>query len=200
MADCDAHTQALVFTCIFYDADPAKSFPLRQAARALTQQLGQLVELNVQYIARTGAIATILGRLHASNAMTDYGLYMIRRLLESGMPVKDIVWTNILPTAGGMVANQSQLFSQCLDYYLGEGQMHLPAIRKLAQQDTPEAFDKLLHYFLEGGRIKGAVGVYRSVIKPGQLVDNGKTVDLKAGSRVFCNLVGRLGIEPVVTS
>lgn len=35
---------ALVFTCIFYDAEPTKSFPLRQVARKLTQQLGEILE------------------------------------------------------------------------------------------------------------------------------------------------------------
>jgi linoleate 8R-lipoxygenase/9,12-octadecadienoate 8-hydroperoxide 8R-isomerase len=69
---------------------------------------------------------------------------MIQRLLASGLPPKEIVWTHILPTAGGMVANQAQLFSQSLDYYLSDqGSVHLPEINKLAKEDTPEA-DELL--------------------------------------------------------
>ena len=32
---------AVIFITIFFDIDPAKSFPLRQAGRAITQQLGK---------------------------------------------------------------------------------------------------------------------------------------------------------------
>jgi linoleate 8R-lipoxygenase/9,12-octadecadienoate 8-hydroperoxide 8R-isomerase len=39
-----------VFACIFYDVDPAKSFPLRQTARQVTQHLGQLVMANVEIV------------------------------------------------------------------------------------------------------------------------------------------------------
>lgn len=137
---------ALIFTCIFYDADPAKSFPLRQAARTLAQQLGKLVEFNVRCVNTTGFVATILDHFHTHNALTDYGVHLVRTLLANKeMTVRDVVYTNILPTAGGMVANQSQLFSQCLDYYLSEGREHLPEIHRLSMQDDPEADDILLH-------------------------------------------------------
>ena len=33
------------------------------------------------------------------------------------MTARDVVYTNILPTTAGMVVNQSQVFSQCLNYY-----------------------------------------------------------------------------------
>jgi linoleate 8R-lipoxygenase/9,12-octadecadienoate 8-hydroperoxide 8R-isomerase len=136
---------ALVFTCIFFDADPAKSFPLRQASRKVTQQLGQLVMLNVQLIKRTGFIADLVDRFHRHDVLTEYGVHMIQRLLETDLSPKEIVWTHVLPTAGGMVANQAQLFSQCLDYYLSEeGAVHLPEIRRLAHLNTPEADDLLV--------------------------------------------------------
>src|SRR4051794_18432996 len=51
---------ALAFTCIFYDGDPTKSFPLRQAARNLSQQLCKLVEFNVQCVNTAGFVATVL--------------------------------------------------------------------------------------------------------------------------------------------
>lgn len=135
---------AVVFTCIFYDVDPAKSFPLRQTARKVTQQLGQLVMANVEAISKTGRFANIVDFFHRHDVLSDYGIHMIQRLLKSGLPPKEIVWTHVLPTAGGMVANQAQLISQCLDYYLSEeGSVHLPEIKRLAQEDTPAA-DELL--------------------------------------------------------
>ena len=134
---------ALVFTCIFFDADPAKSFPLRMAARKLTQQLGQLTLLNVELVGKAGRIAN---QFQHHDTLPDYGICMIQRLLKSGLSPKEIVFAHMLPTAGGMVANQAQLFALCLDYYLSEeGKIHLPEINRLAKLGTREADDKLLH-------------------------------------------------------
>lgn len=131
---------AVVFTAIFYDADVGKSFELNQAARAVTQQLGQLTMANVEIVGKTGFIASLVNQLHRRDVLSEYGTHMIQRLLDSGLPAAEIVWTHILPTAGGMVANQAQLFSQCLDYYLSEeGSTHLPEINRLAKENTPEA-------------------------------------------------------------
>lgn len=136
---------ALVFTCIFYDADIGKSFVLRQTARNVTQQLGELVLLNAELINDAGFVAKAVNNLHRHDVLSDFGIHMIQQLLKSGLPTDQIVYTHILPTAGGMVANQAQLFSQCVDYYLSEeGSSHLPEINRLAKLNTPEADDLLL--------------------------------------------------------
>lgn len=136
---------ALVFASIFYDADVGKSFELNNAARMVTQQLGKLAMVNVEAIANTGFIASLVGRLRRHDVLKDFGTHMIQRLLDTGTPAKDIVWTHILPTAGGMVANQGQLISQSLDYYLSEeGSSYLSEINRLAKKDTPEADELLL--------------------------------------------------------
>ncbi len=101
---------AVIFTCIFSDVDPAKSFPLRVAAKAVTQQLGKLVEANVKMVNATGWIAGVVDGLHQQHSpLTDYGVHMVRRLLESGMGVSEITWSQIMPTAGALVANQAQV-------------------------------------------------------------------------------------------
>ena len=101
---------AVIFTCIFFDLDPAKSFPLRLAAKAVTQQLGKLVEANVKLVNATGWIAGVVDGMHQQhNPLTDYGVHMVRRLLESGMGVSEITWSQIMPTVGAMVANQAQV-------------------------------------------------------------------------------------------
>ena len=137
---------ALVFTCIFYDADPAKSFPLRQAARKLTQQLGEIMETLVIPDFAHGVFGGIIERLHKQqNLLSLYGTHMLQQLSESGLGAKDLIWSQILPTAGGMVANQGQLFAQCLDFYLSdEAAPHLKEINRLAKLDTQEANDLLL--------------------------------------------------------
>jgi hypothetical protein len=48
-----------------------------------------------------------------------------------------------LPTAASMTANQSQVFSQALDYYLGDGAKYIPKLYELANANTKEA-DKLI--------------------------------------------------------
>jgi len=101
---------AVIFVCIFFDLDPAKSFPLRMAAKAVTQQLGKLVEANVKTVNMTGWIAGITDPMHQDHTpLKDYGVHMVRRLLDSGMSTSEITWSQIVPTAGAMVANQAQV-------------------------------------------------------------------------------------------
>ena len=101
---------ALIFACIFFDLDPAKSFPLRMAARTVTQQLGNLIEANVKMVNMTGWIAALVDGMHQHHTpLTDYGVHMIRRLLEGGLGPSEITWSQVLPTAGAMVANQAQV-------------------------------------------------------------------------------------------
>jgi linoleate 8R-lipoxygenase/9,12-octadecadienoate 8-hydroperoxide 8R-isomerase len=138
---------AIVFTCIFYNVDPVKSFRLREAARKLTQDLGELVTLGVRAMSGGGLLGSVLDKLRGKKddgLLPSYGVYMMQRLLKSGLPPDEVIWTHMLPTAGGMVANQGQLISQCLDYYLSEeGAEHLPRIQLLAQLDTPECDEVL---------------------------------------------------------
>jgi linoleate 8R-lipoxygenase/9,12-octadecadienoate 8-hydroperoxide 8R-isomerase len=130
---------SILFIAIFYDIDPTKSFLLRNAAKMLTQQLGDLVLLNVEAVSKTGVIADFIAKLHQKTELSDYGVHMIQRLLESGQSIKDVVWTRLMPTAASMVANQAQLFAQVLDYYLGDGSKHLKELNRLAKLNTPEA-------------------------------------------------------------
>jgi hypothetical protein len=51
---------------------------------------------------------------------------------------------NSLPTAASMTANQSQVFSQALDYYLGDGAKYIPHLHQLANANTKEADDLIL--------------------------------------------------------
>ena len=201
---------AVIYTCIFYDHDPTKSFPLRLAAKAVTQQLGNLVEANVKMVNATGWIAGIVDSMHQDRSpLTDYGVHMVRRLLESGMGVSEITWSQIMPTVGAMVANQAQVvshpvelmyptaltdrvqFTQLLDYYLSdEGKKHLPSINRWAKIEGAEADDKLLHYAMEGIRLNGTFGSYRRSTVSMTINDGGRPVKVKQGDRIFCNFVG----------
>ncbi|KAI9845144.1 MAG: hypothetical protein M1837_005029 [Sclerophora amabilis] len=183
---------AVIFLCIFFDLDPAKSFPMRQAAFAVTQKLGKLIEANVKAVNMTSWISGIVdGMAHHHTPLTDYGVHMIRRLLESGLGPTEITWSQVLPTAGAMVANQAQVFTQTLDYYLSDaGKVHLPEINRLAKLNSPEADDKILHYCMEGIRLNGTFGSYREATASVTVDDNGRQVPVKPGDHVFVSFVG----------
>jgi hypothetical protein len=124
----------------------------------------------------------------------DYGVHMIGQLCKQDLDVDDLVWGNIMGTAGGMVANQGQLFGQAMDFFFSDaGKGHLPAINALAKEGTPEADDKLLHYLMEGARLNGETAIFRTVTRDLTVTDDTpllgpKTHNLKKGDTVFVNL------------
>jgi cytochrome P450 len=85
----------IIFICIFFDADVAKSFQVREASRLLAQQLGELILMNVEAVANAGFIADVLAKLHKTSPLTDYGTHMIQRLIEGKVSAKDVVWTHL---------------------------------------------------------------------------------------------------------
>ncbi|TVY82279.1 Psi-producing oxygenase A [Lachnellula suecica] len=185
---------SLVFIVIFFNADIAKSFQIREAGHLLAQQLGELILLNVEAISKTGIIADLLAKLHNSSPLTDYGTYMIQRLLDTDLSVKDVVWSHLLPTASAMTANQSQVFSQALDYYLGDGAKYIPELYELSRENTKEADDKIMRYFMEGARLRATVGVYRdyhptSTNTPAKFQDGSDTVTVPVGGRILVDLI-----------
>ncbi|KAL2008268.1 hypothetical protein VTN00DRAFT_8250 [Thermoascus crustaceus] len=182
---------AVVFTAIFFDLDPSKSFPLRHAARTVGHQLGKIVEAHVKSVSGSGLLSGFLDNFRRNdNALEDYGIHMIRRLLESGLGPSEITWSQILPTAIAMVPNQAQVFTQILDFYLSdEGKVHLPEINRLAKEDTPESDEKLLHYVMEGIRLNGTFGSYRESQVNLTVDDDGREVNIKEGDKVFVSFV-----------
>lgn len=121
---------SVIFTAIFFDFEPTKSFPLRQVAKKLANMLGKLVEANIVSVTTTSFASWFFDSFRENeNALADYGIHMIRRLSQSGMSTYDMAFSQILPTACAMVPNQSQVFTQIMDYYLSdEGCKHLPEI------------------------------------------------------------------------
>jgi hypothetical protein len=179
-----------VFALVFFDVDVAGSFPLHVKAHDATQTLGKVVEKNVEAIASSGIVSSLMQTIWPNeSSLKSYGIHLIQRLLDSGMEAKQLVWGHILGTAGGMVSNQGQLFGQTIEYFLvGEGKKHWPEIQKLAEDDGEDAFEKLMHYTMEGSRLNGETGVFREVATDTSITDKGKTFDVKKGDRIFVNL------------
>jgi len=168
-----------MFICIFFDVDPAKSFPLRHAAYAATRQCGSLVEVQVKALQNWGWLQgiwdplNIRGRIKGS-PLKDYGYHMIKRLLDSGESAYDVTWRYIVPTAGASAPNQGQIFAQVLDFYLeDENAQHLSEIQRLAALDTDEAWETIKKYALEGGRLAGTFGLYRRVDADSVVLEDG---------------------------
>ena len=103
---------AVIFTCIFYDLDPSKSFPLRQVSHKLAQQLGQIIEVDVKSVGTSGFFSGLVDGLRRNrNALEEDGVHMIRRLLDNGLGASQIAYSQILPIAAALVPSQSQLVS-----------------------------------------------------------------------------------------
>ncbi|KAL2355045.1 linoleate diol synthase [Cryomyces antarcticus] len=161
------------------------------AAKAITQKLGALVETNVKMVNLTSMVAGVVdGMMSNHQYLTDYGVHMVRRLLESGMGAEEVAWSQVLPTATPMVPNQSQV---PWNFYLSPaGSKYLPDIDRLARMDTPEADDKILHYCIEGIRLNGTFGSYRESAATTLIDDGGRAVHVKPGDKVFVSFNVRL--------
>ncbi|KAH7065052.1 heme peroxidase [Macrophomina phaseolina] len=186
---------AAVFTVVFFDLDPGSSFPLRQKGQKATQSLGKLVELKVKEIKAGGgilssAMSMIFPSAETGNSLEHYGTHLIKRLLKTDKDVHDLVWGHIMGTAGGMAPNQGQLFAQTIEFFLTteQGRALLPTCRALALRDDDEAFDALMHYFMEGSRLGGETGVFRYATKPVTVIDAGRTIELKQGDKIMVHL------------
>ncbi|KAK7727703.1 hypothetical protein SLS57_002745 [Botryosphaeria dothidea] len=194
---------AVIFCCIFFDLEPAKSFPLHRAAMAVSKGLGKLIETNVKSANSTSWISSITDSFHENKSyLKDYGVHMVRRLLESGLSPEDVAWSQVFPTAAAMVPNQAQVFTQIMDFYLSpQGTQYLPEIRRLARLNTADADDQLLHYCMEAIRLNGTFGSYRVAANRTTVVDgrgaDAKCISVEPGDKVFVSFVGAAR-DPVV--
>ncbi|TQN71563.1 Linoleate 10R-lipoxygenase [Colletotrichum shisoi] len=183
---------AAIFVCIFFDIDPAKSFPLRQKAKEAATLLGKLIETNVKITTKVGFRGLFTGSADKTVPLASYGTNLIKGLAKAGLSVYDIAWSQILPTAGAMVPNQAQVFAQAVDYYLSPpGTAHLEQIHKAAlSPSTKESDALLLGYAMEGIRLAGTFGSYREATQDDVIVeDDGREVPVRRGDRVFVSFV-----------
>jgi hypothetical protein len=184
---------AVIFVCIFFDIDPAKSFPLRQGAREVAQQLGKIIEMNVKLATSVGVKGLFTSKSNKNDdPLAAYGENMAKGLKKAGLSIDDIVWSQILPTAGAMVPNQAQVFAQTLDWYLSPaGEKYRPELHRIAALETGNETDALLlGYAMEGIRMAGTFGLYREATTADVIQeDDGREVPVKAGDRVFVSFV-----------
>ncbi|KAE8355189.1 heme peroxidase [Aspergillus coremiiformis] len=181
---------AVIFSSIFFDVDKTKSFSLHHAARAVSQQLGQSVEGHVKSINSPGFLSGVIDSFRNDhNVLKEYGDQLIKRLLESGLGVSDVTYSQVLPTAVAMVHNQAQMFTQIIDYYLSEGKKYLPEINRLAKEDSRDSENKLMRYCLEALRLNGTFGSYHEARNDIGMTDEMGYVNIQQGDKVFIGAV-----------
>lgn len=185
---------ALMFILIFFDVDPVKTFPLALGAHTTTQGLGKLVAANVKFTSGSGILGGIAGKLHHQQGpLADYGVHMIKKLIDTGLSVEEITWSQIVPTAGAMVANQAQVITQIMDFYLTQepGKPHWAAVQAAARSKDPASDDTLLRYAMEAIRLHGTFGSYRTAVGADTLDDEGfrGQVSVQPNDKVFVSFV-----------
>lgn len=101
---------AVVFNSVFFDIDPTKSFQLHKAAQAVSEQLGSLIEAHVKSISSPGFLSRFIDSFSDDhNALKEYGDQLIKKLLDSGLDVSEVTWSQVFPAAVAMSHNQSQM-------------------------------------------------------------------------------------------
>ncbi|KAI1403187.1 linoleate diol synthase precursor [Hypoxylon fuscum] len=171
-----------MFAAVFFDSDPANSFKLRTLSRELALGLEKLVRLEAETDAKAGWVSSVASRLGFRGkdksgadsksgkggegdwpALPHYGRELLSRMMEKGKTVEECVAGTVMPISAAGATIMSGLLSQCLDYFLDSGSEHMPELYRLAHEDTAEADETLMHYMLEGIRLRGTVVVARSV-------------------------------------
>jgi linoleate 8R-lipoxygenase / 9,12-octadecadienoate 8-hydroperoxide 8R-isomerase len=177
-----------IFVSVYFDPDPASSIFLRQNSKDAAKTLGELVQANITEIGVSGGFSRLTGAIFPQGTpLQDCGVAAIKRLLKGGISTDEVAWRHILGDIGGLTANLGQLFAQVFEFYMTEGKEHMPAIRDLANNESDEAFQKLMRYVLEGCRIAGEAGVSRQVDRSCEVKS---TIPLRVskGDRILINL------------
>ncbi|KAL4928492.1 peroxidase/cytochrome P450 family protein [Aspergillus undulatus] len=178
---------AVIYTAIFFDADPTKAYTLRRAADAVSRQLGQHVESHVKSVSSPGFLSRVIDNFRDDehNAIKELGDQLIKRLSESGLGAFDITWGQVLPTAVETVHGQAQMFTRVIDYYINDGKQYLPELNLLAKQDSPESDAKLTRYVLEAIRLNGGSGSFRKAETNLYVKEGDRDVNIKPGDEIF---------------
>lgn len=102
---------ALIFITLFLNEDPVKTFPLRQAAKSISEQLGKSIEANTGTGSR--GFKSFFSGAGKGDPVHTQGTDLIKGWGKGGMSASDIALGHILPTASHLVAIQGSLVSRC---------------------------------------------------------------------------------------
>jgi len=106
---------ALLFGYVFLDKDEVQSWTIRTLGKQACDALSSLVKINVNEISFGGWVKKLADGIKKDGFLDQYGNALIRRLLDAGMPIEEIVWI-IMPTAAAGTANQGQQVISPVDF------------------------------------------------------------------------------------
>ncbi|MCJ1351753.1 MAG: hypothetical protein MMC33_001737 [Icmadophila ericetorum] len=177
---------ATLFTWVFLDLDPVKTYGLRLEALDATAILTAAVQKICNKVKEKDSNSDLEGK---NAGLTDYGARLVERLFKDGKSVDEVV-NIIIPTAAAAVGTQAQGIAQILDLFLSPLYSdHWRIIQRLANSDSPESFEKLIKYGLEAFRLSTpAYGVVRACASEHPImIHDGeeRTVTTKAGDLVY---------------
>lgn len=96
---------ALTYITMFLNVDPVRTFPLRQATKSVSEQLGKLIETSV------GGATGWFGGGDKAESLAAHGTNLVKTLSKSGMSASEIAWNQVLPSAVAMVPTQGSVVS-----------------------------------------------------------------------------------------
>ncbi|KAJ5916387.1 hypothetical protein N7504_000402 [Penicillium tannophilum] len=179
-----------IYSALFFDVDAPRSYPLNRAATAVAQQLGAVVEATVKADTNTGLLSGLMSNFRPhDNALREFGTGALRRLQESGLSASEITWSQVIPTVVSLVPNQGQVFTQVIEYYTGAGKQHWAEISRLSKEESAASDEQIYRYCLEAIRINGTFGAYREAQNAVTVEENGKSIDIQPGNKIFASFV-----------
>ncbi|KAI5810761.1 fatty acid oxygenase, partial [Pyronema omphalodes] len=174
------------FAWTFLDSDPVRSLQLQQAAQKATETIRPVIT-DVCKAIKHGAPLLQRHPRDENGIVSIFGKHLISKLLE-GRSVEEIT-VALITTAAGGIATQSHQFALLLEFYLSpKNAKHWAKIKSLAASNTPEAFEQIRRYVLEGMRLSPAgQGVVRHYVGT-ESTTIGST-EVKPGDNVFVNFI-----------
>jgi hypothetical protein len=150
-----------MFAAVFFNGDPVYAFKLRTLARESALDLEKLVRLEAEVAARACWLTRAISRLRLWRtnrgavdkeqkstewpSLPSYGRQLLSRMMQRGKTVEECVACTVMSISTVGTTMMSVFLSQCLDYFLGSGNAHLPELYRLAHAGTVDADAKLLH-------------------------------------------------------
>ncbi|KAK7739760.1 hypothetical protein SLS53_005730 [Cytospora paraplurivora] len=186
---------ALIYITLILDIDPVRTFPTRQAAKTVCEQLSKLIETNVGAVTGWDIMGWFSSGEHRNDPVQNHGITLIKGWSKQGLSASDIAGGQILPAIVSLVPNQGMLFARAVDFYLSPaGKEHLSHIQLLAGQEPSKQTDLLLlGYALEAIRIAGCPGTYREASASDTInEDDSQSIPVREGDRIFVNSVRTL--------
>lgn len=170
-----------VFSYVFFDGDTTRTLTYQHKARQSAVALAAAVSssrtnsLGGQFSFLTRYFSSLKHKLGA-NTFPEFGTKLIQNLLDSGMPMDQVVWT-IVPASSAGPPIQTQGITLLLEFYLSPNNArHWADIQALAMSDSPDSLERLRKYALEGLRLNPpAAGAFRINAAPNTLTSRDRS-------------------------